>query len=170
MSKNKTAFAIAIFLMATIAVSLLSVLPNAKAQVEEETWRSFVYVGVTPGIIGVNQEVIIVAWTRDMPPEMGEELGLLDSPSGRAGWYDMTVTVTKPDNTTETLKFPYSDPVGAVWLAYTPDDIGTYTLKANFPGTVKEGTWYYFTGNYQEIRLARTCSSNRLLETPNKHC
>jgi len=151
MSKNKTAFAIAIFLMTTIAVSLISILPNAEAQVEEESWRSFIYVGVTPGIIGINQEVIIVAWTRDMPPEMGEELGLLDSPTSRAGWYDMTVTVTKPDNTTETLEFPYSDPVGAVWLAYTPDDIGTYTLRANFPGTRKEGTWYYFTGNYQEI-------------------
>ena len=149
MSKNKSTVAIALFLIATFAVTLVA-LPNANA-VEEERWRSFVYVGVTPKTIGVNQDVIIVAWTRDMPPEMGEELGLLDSPSGRAGWYDMTVTITKPDGTEQTLDFPYSDPVGATWLIYTPTDVGTYTLQANFPETRKEGTWYYFTGVWQEI-------------------
>ena len=145
MSKNKTGIAIALFLMATFAVSLVA-LPTANAQ-EEESWRSFVYIGVTPKTIGVNQDVIIVAWTRDMPPEMGEEIGILDSPSGRAGWYDMTVTVTKPDSTTETLEFPYSDPVGATWLIYTPQVVGTYTLQANFPQTPKVGLWYYFRGD-----------------------
>jgi outer membrane protein assembly factor BamB len=156
MSKNKSAIAIALFLMATIAVTLVDVLPTAQAQeVEEESLRSFVYIAVSPSTTGVGQDVIIVAWTRDMPPEMGEERGLLDSPTGRAGWYDMTVTVTKPDGTTETLEFPYTDPVGAVWILYTPTDVGTYTLQANFPETWKIGTYYPFIGRGEGREIRR---------------
>ena len=146
---------IALFLMLTVAVSSPINAQNV------ESWRSFVYCSVTPNVVGVNQEVTIVAWTADMPPEIGEELGLLPSPSGRAGWYDMTVTVTKPDGTNETLEYGYSDPVGANWISYMPTVAGTYTLRTNFPGTWKNGTHYIFPNPpYQMDRYYEPAVSN----------
>jgi len=124
--------------MLTIAASLVA-LPTVNAQTVR-SWRSFVYIGVSPNPVGVGQEALIVAFTADMPPEIGEQAGQLISPTGRAGWYDMTVTVTKPDGTNETLELPYTDPVGATWITYTPTDVGTYILQANFPGTWKNTT------------------------------
>ena len=93
--------------------------------------------------MGIGQAVIIVAFTADMPPDIGEQLGQVPSPTGRAGWYDITVTVTKPDGTNETLEMPYTDAVGATWTPYTPTDVGTYILQANFPGTWKNTTTYH---------------------------
>jgi len=147
-AKNKTAVAIALFLTLTIAVAIAAVVPATAQTVR--TWRSFVFVGVSPNPVGVGQEVVIVAWTADMPPDIGEQVGTATSPTGRAGWYDMTVTVTRPDNTTETLKFPYTDAVGAVWIAYTPTAVGTYVLRANFPAQWKNTTSGTITHTYYE--------------------
>ena len=73
----------------------------------------------------------------------------------------MTVTVTKPDRTNETLEYGYSDPVGANWISYTPTIAGTYTLRANFPGTWKNGTHYIFPNPpYQMDRYYEPAISN----------
>ena len=109
---------------------------------------SFVYVGASPNPVGVGQDTVIVSWTADMPPDTGETTGAVSSPTGRAGWYDMYVQIIKPDGTNETLNFPYSDPVGAVWISWTPTVAGNYTLQAYFPGAWKNSTsqaaWYEF--------------------------
>jgi hypothetical protein len=36
---------------------------------------------------------------------------------------------------------PYSDPVGANYMSYTPTKIGTYRIQALFPYTDKEIQW-----------------------------
>ena len=52
---------------------------------------------------------------------------------------------TKPDGTTVTQSFPVvSDPTSSQYYAYTPDQVGTYTLFFSFPGQV-----YDFGGTYQ---------------------
>jgi hypothetical protein len=149
--KNRSKIsAITFVLMLTITALLVTVLVTVNAQ-NTESWRSFIYCSVSPNVVGVGQQVIIIAWTADMPPEIGEELGLLPSPTGRAGWYDMTVTVTRPDGTKETLEYGYSDPIGANWIAYTPNEAGTYIAQANFPGTWKNGTHYIFPNPPYEV-------------------
>ena len=48
------------------------------------------------------------------------------------GWEDLTVTVTKPDATTETLGPFRTDSTGGTGAIYTPTMIGTYTFVTNF--------------------------------------
>ena len=150
-ARNKAvASIIALFLTLTIAVSLTAINP-ANAQTVN-IWPSFIYVGASPNPVGVGQETVIVIWTADMPPDIGEQNGLVSSPTGRAGWYGMTVQVVKPDGTNETLDFPYSDPVGANWISYTPTDVGTYTLQAHFAATWKNttSTHTYYDADYSD--------------------
>jgi hypothetical protein len=136
-AKSKTkATAIALLLMLTIAASLIAVLPTANAAINY--YNSFVYVCTSPGIIGIDQQVLIVMWTAEMPPDIGETAGLV--PGGRAAWYDVTIKVTKPDNTTQTFVIAKTDPVGSGSVAYVPQTVGTYYAQAIFPETWKNTT------------------------------
>ena len=51
----------------------------------------------------------------------------------------MTVTVTKPDGTTETLGPFTSDDTGGTFTTYTPDALGNYTFQMNFAGQTLAG-------------------------------
>jgi hypothetical protein len=54
--------------------------------------------------------VLLVAWTAEYP-RTGETSVSFPTPNGRAGWYGMQIQVWDPDNETEILDMPYSDPV-----------------------------------------------------------
>jgi hypothetical protein len=132
-STKKATALIALLLIITIAATLTTSLPSVKAA--DTNYYSYVYCSVTPDLIGVNQEVVLVMWTSDMPPDVGEQAG--DVPGGRAAWYDVGWYVTDPEGNTETLTIDKTDPVGGAYYIYTPSKIGTYTLQAWFPETVK---------------------------------
>ena len=139
--KNKSkSSAIALILMLTIIASSVAIFPQANAQtVPVTTTKSYFYVGVSPVIVGVGQPVIIVTWTADLPPDAGETNGIIASPNGRAAWNSpQTVTIIRPDGKNETLTLPRTDPVGADWIEYVPDIVGTYVLQAYFPGEWKD--------------------------------
>jgi hypothetical protein len=110
-----------ILLLLTVTALTLST-PNARAA-EVETYMK---IAVSPNPAGVGQTVYVLFWLTVYPPTAA-------GPGGDR-WRDLTVTVTKPDGTTET-KGPFtSDPVGGRYLIYTPDQVGTYTFQAHFPG------------------------------------
>ena len=144
-STNKTtATFIALFLMATIAATLVA-LPNARAA---EEFPTYAFLSIAPNPVGVNQETLLTFWIDKMPPSI---LG---------SWYDVwegfTVKVTKPDETTSTLGPFKSDPVGNSWTNYTPDKIGNYTFQFNFPGMWKNATTfnrYYMPSTSIEVTL-----------------
>jgi len=143
-AKNRVAAALALFLMVTIAVSIVAVLPtNAQPTV---TNNAHIYVAASPPTIGVDQSVLLVVWTEDMPTDIGEQVGNVSSPTGRAGWYDITLTITKPDNTSETIDMGYTDSIGGTYYSYTPAAVGTYRIQAHFPGawknTTTANTWF----------------------------
>jgi len=78
-----------------------------------------------------------------MPPDIGET----ERTEGRAAWNNpIIVNIIKPDGTNDTLEMPRTDPVGATWIEYTPEAVGTYVLQAYFPGEWKNTTslhrWY----------------------------
>ena len=122
-AKNKTAAtAIAIFLMLTITATLVA-LPAVNATTNVPTYAFLV---VSPNPIGVGQEVTIIMWLDKANP----------TASGPAGgrFEGLTVTITKPDDSKENLgPFKTDDASYAISL-YTPNQIGTYTLKVTFPG------------------------------------
>ena len=145
---------IAMFLMLSFAIPYIE-LPTANAATNNYT--SYVYVSTSAGArgVGVGQNMLLVAWTADMPPDTGEISGVVASPNGRAGWYGMKIQVWDPDNETKILDMPYSDPVGANYITYTPEKAGTYRVQAIFPRTDKElkvtiasGGSFYVAGDH----------------------
>jgi len=131
-----TATTIALLLTLTIAATLVA-LPTVNAPY----YHSLIYVSVSRDVIGVNQEMLLVMWTADIPPDIGETAGSVSGVAvQRAGWDGITFTVTKPDNTTQNLALGRTDPVGGGYLRYIPTTVGTYYVQAFFPETWKNST------------------------------
>jgi hypothetical protein len=120
-SRKKIAI-IALVLVLTIS-AILTALPFVAAHdppLEVPTWT---YLTISYNPIGVNQQTLVVYWCNVYPPMATGVYG---------DHWSFTVEITKPDGSTQ-LMGPYeSDPVGGGWLAYTPDQVGTYTFVAHF--------------------------------------
>jgi uncharacterized membrane protein YkgB len=141
-SRNKiTATAIAMLLMLFMA-SALAFTPSADALlapvVTEHT--SFMYCSVGSNLVGVGQQIILVYWTADIPPDIGETDGIVSSYLNRASWSGVSFNVTDPDGITTNYLVGESDSVGGGYLSYTPEKVGTYTVVAIFPDTWKNST------------------------------
>jgi hypothetical protein len=126
---------IALFLILTIAATIIPVLP---ANAAVNYYHEYVYVGASPNPIGVGQPVLLILWTADLPPDIGEiAAGVAGK---RAGWDNVGFNVTKPDGTIETFIIERTDPVGSGYVSYTPDTVGTYSVISWFPDTWKNTT------------------------------
>lgn len=117
---------LAAILVTTLAVQYLSVpAANAQAGVSKNT---FPLIGAMPNPVGVGQETLITT-------------GITHATAWpQPGWYQLTVTVIRPDNTTETLGPVTTDTTGMTGLTYTPTMVGKYYLQTNFPQQVIEVT------------------------------
>ena len=121
MIKNKNiAIFSTIILILTITVPLFAMQPA----IAESTMKTYAFVGAMPNPIGVSQEVLI-------------HLGITQALQNAAdGWEGLTVTVTRPDDTTETLGPFRTDATGGTGTVYVPTMVGNYTLQTNFPEQV----------------------------------
>jgi outer membrane protein assembly factor BamB len=118
--ESKTKFStIAIITILTLSAIIVAV-PFVGAQ-PGTTWQTWAVCDVIPDQVGVNQPVLVA-------------FGLTRQTAWpQAGWYDITVTVTRPDGQTETLGPFMTDTTGLSGTAYTPTQVGTYTFVTNFP-------------------------------------
>ena len=116
--KNFELILFSVFLIATIAIPLSLPAANS-APIHHKATHA--YIGATPNPIGVGQETLIHLGITD-------ELELV-----QFGWKGLTVTVTKPDNTTTTLGPFNTDSTGGTGTVFIPDQVGTYYLQTNFP-------------------------------------
>src|SRR5512139_1062082 len=121
MTKNKTATAIATILIATFAISIIA-LPYASAQldvpyVSTGKFQSRAFIGAMPNPVGVGEEVLL---------HVGIQTALARV---ELGWYGLTVKVTKPDGTTETLGPVRTDSTGGTGIVYRPSMTGNYTVQ-----------------------------------------
>jgi outer membrane protein assembly factor BamB len=146
--KNKTKIsAIAFVLLLTFAATLVT-LPTVSAH--DPAWEvpTYAYLTVEPNPIGVDQTATIVYWLDKVPPTAAG--------TGGDRWQDITVEITAPDGSQETLGPFTSDPVGGGWTLYTPNQVGTYTFEVIFPGQVAsltgptglEGSASDYVGDY----------------------
>jgi outer membrane protein assembly factor BamB len=119
-TKNETFITILLILILTISL-LIFVLPSIGAQDVVYTKTTYAIVGATPNPIGVNQEVLLHVGITDPLQREGDE------------WTGLTVTVTKPDGTTETLGPFNTDATGGTGAIYIPNMVGTYKLQTHFP-------------------------------------
>ena len=124
---KQTLSAIALILILILSAFMAS-LPLAKA----ETDPTYAFINVAPNPVGVGQTALVTFWLNLVPPTAG-------GPHGDR-WQQLTVTVTKPDGTKETLGPFTSDPVGSSYCNYAPTQTGTYTFQLHFPGQTINGT------------------------------
>ena len=125
-SWKKPKTAIALLITSIFAVSLLAV-PSANAQLTQKTYA---FIDATPNPVGVGEQVLIRFG-------ITQQLG-----SVQYGWEGLTVTIVKPDGTTET-RGPYkTDSTGGTAIVYVPEQTGTYKLTVNFPEQENPYTYY----------------------------
>ncbi len=131
MAKRKISFLTAIFALITLTASIVF-LPTSQAQFgppQPNTMTSYAFIGARPNPVGVGQSVLI-HFGISAPTQNATE-----------SFKGITVTITKPDNTTETLGPFITDSTGGSGTQYTPDMVGNYILQTHFPAQ-----WYNYTG------------------------
>src|SRR5665647_811945 len=112
---KQTKMAISVILIVSMIATIVYAFPTTSADIVNVNGKTLVigkihtwlYVGTSAvgggeAKVGVGQQMMITAWTKDMPPDVGETANLVPGNNGRAGWDGVTVTITAPDNTTET--------------------------------------------------------------------
>ena len=133
-NKNeKTAISIALLLITSMALSMLTI-PNTNALTPAPGKMSiptYAFLNVSPNPIGVGQTATINFFLNLVPPTAYYYYG--------DRWHDMTILVTKPDGTTQTLGPFSSDATGGSFATFTPDQVGNYTIVFSFPGQIITG-------------------------------
>jgi len=121
--KNKS-IAILIATILTISIGTSIALVNAHTP----AWQipTYSFCNVSPNPIGVGQTANVNFWLNCPPPTANAQFGDL--------WTNMTVVITKPDGTTQTLGPFTSDATGGSHTTYTPTAVGNYTFQFVFAG------------------------------------
>ena len=110
-----------------LAFSILTIAATpVNAHTPPQSIPTYAYITAAPDPVGVDQTVTLVFWLDKIPP----------TAAGAAGdrWTDLSIEVTKPDGSKETLGPYMSDPVGGSYAFYTPSQTGKYTFTFKFPG------------------------------------
>ena len=124
--KSKTLYStIAILMILSFAVSIFA-LPNANAQSKTTTYP---FIDAIPSTIGVGQRTLI-------------NLGLLNFLNIDGDGWNVTLTITKPDGTTEIVGPLKTWSTGTVGYSYVPEVNGTYYLECSFDETVYRNVTY----------------------------
>jgi outer membrane protein assembly factor BamB len=125
MQKMKTEIPLVFALIIMMTITSIPLLPTT-AQTTQYTKEVYPFCGASPNPVGIGQTIIL-------------HIGITDQLTwtlyNGLGWQGITVTVTKPDNTTETLGPFTADTTGGTGTTYIPTMLGTYYFQTNFPQT-----------------------------------
>ncbi len=126
MRNNRIAIAIAVFLMFAMLASLV-VMPITNAHTPAWEIPTYAYVQPTPNPVGVGQQVHVYMW-------LDKVIAGAD-PLNDIRFHDYELTITAPDETTETKTWDVVwDSTSSQGYSFTPDQVGTYTFEFSFPG------------------------------------
>ena len=118
MIKNKAASAVALLMIVTMVLMLAVPLVNSQ---RPDPTRTYAFCGVTPNPVGAGQEVLL-------------HVGISEQTAGTyEQWKGLTVTVTKPDGSKETLGPFKTDSTGGTGVNYRPSVVGNYQFQTHFP-------------------------------------
>ena len=133
---NKLSRAFALTLLLTMTISILA-LPQTSAHTPSWTIYTYASITVAPDLVGVGQTVSVVMWLDK--PYQGALL------TNDARFKDYKLTITAPDGKNETMGWQLClDPTSSQYTSFVPDQVGTYTLKFEYPGQT-----YTQSGAYQ---------------------
>ena len=131
---SKLSKQITFILLVTMTISMFA-LPT-QAHTPRYDIPTFAYISVTPNPVGVGQDINIVVWVDKALP------GAVVTNDIR--FTDYKVTITKPDNSTETITWPiFTDTTSSAYSKYTPTMTGTYSFVFTHPNLTYtwSGTW-----------------------------
>ncbi len=106
---------ISILLIASFAITMLS-LPEAAAA---STGKAYPFIAAIPNPVGKGQVTLL-------------NIGALNFLNLENDGWNVTVSITKPDGTTDTIGPFKTFSTGTYGKSYIPDQVGTYVLKTNF--------------------------------------
>ncbi len=107
----------AVIISILIITATLTTLPLALAQGK----NTFPVISFASNPTGVNQELLIV-------------YGITDACTWpQPGWSGLMLTITRPDGQVDTFENLQTDTTGLTAKVYVPTQIGTYTVKVNYP-------------------------------------
>jgi PQQ-like domain len=121
-SETKIITGICVFLLLSTLGSFVFLQPT-NAQSIQYSWP---LIDVSPNPVGVGQKLTIIMFVNPTFPGAA-----IDNDLRR---HDYTLTITKPDNTTETMFWPIiQDPGNGQVVTYTPTQVGTYSFVLSYP-------------------------------------
>ena len=123
----KTTKLLIAFALTLALIIPLTALSSGNAQLTDKI-EPYPYVGAVPNPVGINQEVVI---------HVGSPRPLAHP---QPGWYDLSVTIERPDGQTEVIDGITTDTTGGTAIVYVPTMVGTYKLQTHFPEQVLETT------------------------------
>jgi hypothetical protein len=100
-----------------MTISLIA-LPSATAQGTRQTYP---FINAVPNPVGVNQQVYLHVGIKH-PLSLTSE-----------GWHDLSVEITLPDGSTDSIDDITTDSTGATGRIFVPTMAGNYTLVTHFP-------------------------------------
>lgn len=135
-------FVTALLLLSSAAA--IALLPSVSAEPETHTvyHTTYMYCSVSSSVLGVGQDQLLVYWTADMPPDIGETENVVSGAFGRATWNGISFNVTDPDGISTVVEVPTNqqDSIGGGYAMFVPDKLGTYTVQAIFPAQWRNTT------------------------------
>ena len=127
MRKNQTIMAISLMLTVT---ALMVVIPAiAQQDVELDT---YLQLSIAPNPAGQGQTVSVNVFFSKPTPSAGVR-GVGTIEQGEV-YENINVEMMRPDGTEDTFELSRTDQTGGTWFPFTPDQIGTYTFEASYPG------------------------------------
>jgi hypothetical protein len=131
-NQRKTIMAILFIAILVIPMSVSLIVPTTNAHTPPLQIPMYPFINVAPNPAGLGQSVTIGFWLAQAPP----------TASGPYGdrWQNMTIIVTHPDGTKETLGPFTSDDTGGTYTHYIPSVLGNYTFKMVFGGQTLLGS------------------------------
>ncbi len=157
--------AIAFILVLTTAATLMAgSVANAQSTAAPTTIPTHAFVTASPSPIGVSQTVYIDMWLLEINPisvstVTGQNIGTGTGTATSGVWTGYTITVTAPSGK-KTILGPYtSSDISTVDIQYVPTEVGTYTVKFDFPGQTVNGTMTYPVVAPHRVYASYTASS-----------
>lgn len=124
---------LALLVLAILAASTFYAAAIPATSAHDPAWSlvTYSFVNVAPAPIGVGQTVNVNFWLNVPPPTANGAYG--------DRWTNLTVVVTSPDGTKETLGPFTTDDTGGSHTTYTPHTTGNYTFQMFFLGETLRG-------------------------------
>ena len=125
-TRNKIAVSALSILFVLSMIASITQIPDANAHTPAWQIPTYSFLNVSPNPVGVGQTVNVNFWLSLAPP----------TASGPYGdrWKALTIIVTKPDGSNQTLGPFTTDDTGGTFTTFTPNVIGNYTFQMLFAG------------------------------------